>query len=527
MSVRLTLKNFRCFSDQSPVTIDISDGFTALIGQNNSGKSSLLRFIYECRGIFSMLTAGGSMLAAIEGSKFGAPPQNVSDSLEIYCNQNERPLSVTVEVRTEPGSQSQLAKAEFTSSKSDPGNWTASYWTSDHRKLEATRGTLRFAEPTTVARDDGNPLVDFAVMNSAATKLLGSMYMPAFRNILTQSGDRPYGVPLGTDFVNDWASWKMGRERRLNAKAQKIAADIREIFGLTQLEINPSEDRKTLHIVLDGKAYMLAELGAGLAQFIVTFVNVAMREPAILLIDEPESNLHPALQMRFLTGLASYVQHGVVFATHSIGLARSTAERIYSIKKNGNTSTVHPFERTPNYAEFLGEMSFSTFTELGFKHLLLVEGVTEVTTFQQFLRQLGLDHLVVVVPLGGSALISAGRDQELSELKRITSNISVIIDSERSEAGATLAGDRTAFSATCTKLSIPILVTERRATENYFTQRALQRVNDSYKQLGEFQSLKSLANHWLKSENWRIAKEMTKEELLDTDIGKFLQGIAS
>jgi predicted ATP-dependent endonuclease of OLD family len=34
--------------------------------------------------------------------------------------------------------------------------------------------------------------------------------------------------------------------------------------------------------------------------------NVAMKKPEILFFDEPELNLHPALQTKFLTALAKY-----------------------------------------------------------------------------------------------------------------------------------------------------------------------------------------------------------------------------
>src|SRR2546428_7327540 len=44
----------------------------------------------------------------------------------------------------------------------------------------------------------------------------------------------------------------------------------------------------------------------------------------------------------------------------------------------------------------VGEMSFSSFKEMGFDTILLVEGVTEVKAIQQFLRALKKDHQVVV-----------------------------------------------------------------------------------------------------------------------------------
>ena len=55
MQVDLTIKNYRCFSDQSPARLSLQSGFTAFVGMNNSGKSTLLRFLYEMRGIFTLM----------------------------------------------------------------------------------------------------------------------------------------------------------------------------------------------------------------------------------------------------------------------------------------------------------------------------------------------------------------------------------------------------------------------------------------------------------------------------------------
>ena len=52
IDVELRLRNYRCFGDE-PVRIRIKDGFTALVGTNNSGKSSLRRILYELRQLFA------------------------------------------------------------------------------------------------------------------------------------------------------------------------------------------------------------------------------------------------------------------------------------------------------------------------------------------------------------------------------------------------------------------------------------------------------------------------------------------
>ncbi|TMB64236.1 MAG: hypothetical protein E6J43_13770 [Chloroflexi bacterium] len=147
--------------------------------------------------------------------------------------------------------------------------------------------------------------------------------------------------------------------------------------------------------------YKLPEIGSGITQFILVLANAAIQEPFLILIDEPELNLHPSLQLDFLTTLGSYASGGVLYSTHSIGLARAVADRIYSVRKiSEGHSHVSIYEETPALSEFLGELNYSGYKELGFDPVLLVEGTSEVKTIQQFLRLFKTDHEIVLLPRG-------------------------------------------------------------------------------------------------------------------------------
>jgi len=63
----------------------------------------------------------------------------------------------------------------------------------------------------------------------------------------------------------------------------------------------------------------------------------------------------------------------------------------------------------------------------------------------------------------------------------------------------------------------------RRAIENYLTDAAVKKVKgDQYRALGHFELLKEVTPSWSKSESWRIAREMSIDDLQDTDLGPFL-----
>ena len=108
MEIELTIKNYRCFSDEKPARILIKPGFTAFLGINNSGKSSLLKFFYEFRNLFQQLSETGIITFAndmktirlVGGLKsqpqnFGFPGEIV-DQEEVFCNLNDRNLSIQI-----------------------------------------------------------------------------------------------------------------------------------------------------------------------------------------------------------------------------------------------------------------------------------------------------------------------------------------------------------------------------------------------------------------------------------------------
>jgi AAA domain, putative AbiEii toxin, Type IV TA system len=254
--------------------------------------------------------------------------------------------------------------------------------------------------------------------------------------------------------------------------------------------------------------------------------NAATSMPPLILIDEPETNLHPTLQIDFLLKLAQYATVGCLFSTHSVGLARSVAERIFTIQRSANGPIVRPFEATPSYSESLGELSFSSFRDMGCDRILLVEGVTDVKVVQQFLRLVEKEHSTVILPLGGDQLVTGAREMELQELRRLSQNIVALVDSERPSAGAPPAERRVKFEEVCKKVGFDVCLTERRAIENYFPDYAIKAAfGPSFAQLTPYELLGEHANGWSKSDSWKIAHHMKKSDLLSTDVGKFLERI--
>lgn len=528
MQVALTIKNYRCFPDSRPLRFEIRDGFVAFVGVNNSGKSSILKFFYEFRNLFSVLTNHNALLSLLRGGSVGFSfAESVKDPRELFCDSNDRDLNIDFSF-TSPSASSfaQPLQVSLTVRRDSSQTSLTSVTTSGNQYKPDGRSANVNPSLYLIQVFDPATTIDFREFVETLKCLASALYIGAFRNAINAGSNENYfDISVGQSFIKLWRVYKSGDVKKHNELIWRVTRDISAIFDL-DLEINPSPDDQTMQINVGGRSFKLNELGAGIAQFILVLGTVAIKRPSFVLIDEPELNLHPSLQLSFLTTLASYAQNGIVFSTHSIGLARAMADCVYAVKRiQQGESEVTPLETVPRYAEFLGELSFNGYQELGFDKILLVEGPTEVRTIQQFLRQLKKDHKIVLLQLGGSSMINGIREQELLELSRISKNISALIDSEQPSAGTPLEPSRSAFVEVCKNAGIFCHVLERRATENYLSDNAIKSIKGpSRGALGPYEKLVS-AVHWNKSENWLIARQMQLSDLAGTDLFRFLAGL--
>jgi len=531
--IRLTFRNYRGFTESDPLVLEVRSGFTAIVGRNNSGKSAAKLAFYELRNLFRDISHDLAINPSIRSvlstnGQLHVDYLGVTDIEEIFNNQNDRQLVLEMEFldAATPAeiSENSLRRVVATCQRESPRMWSLGFFGAAAPTTEI-RNFGRIGPHSVNTIHVGGRSVDCADFIKAMQVIAGARYYGPFRNAINEGAGDYYDLRVGTSFIDLWKEWKTSGVKHKSRAIDQVTEDIRRLFDFKRLEISASDNLKTLMVSVDGQPYRLNELGSGLAQFIMVLGNAATNPASILLIDEPETHLHPALQIDFLSSVARYADVGIIFSTHSIGLARSVAQQIYSIQKRDGRSLIKRFEETPNYVEFIGELSFSTFKDLGSDRVLLVEGVNDVLVVQQLLRLVGKDHTTVILPLGGDQL-ATGREAELHELTRLSNSIIALVDSERTSEAGPIGTKRQAFKDVCEKLSIPVCITDLRAIENYFPDRAVKAaLGSSYSAIGPFDALKDATKPWGKTENWKIARQLDWGEIADTDVGRFLKNI--
>jgi len=498
----ITLRNYRVFSQQNPVEFRVSSGITFLLGINNIGKSALLRAFFELRPCVSK---NALLVARDQG---GRTEMHATFRVTLDRIANRVTSGAPIELRLLQGG----AGWEIKITSRHPG---------DSYSVDALVVTTAIGKPSN----------DFATLVEEVFHQ--SLYVGSFRSSAVEASGALYDIQIGKNFVNQWDQWANGRRVEHSNQIDLLVEELRELFGFKKFAITVSEDKKHLDLKTDDGKFSLDELGDGIAHYVVVLGNAMVKRPKFIFIDEPEIGLHPRMQEVFVRALAAKAQHGLIATSHSVGLARSVADRLLTVtREESGKRRLTPFgeHREETLVQSISELGYSQYAELGGNHLLLVEGQTDLKAFREILRKFGLEQHFLIWSLNGSSSLKGKPGviaDQLGELKRLNArSYSIIFDSERTDSNMEMNADLKPFAELAIKLGYSVFPTDRHSTENYVSQAALDADPETKKckALGQFDNFKDLAApaKWDKSRNWLLFQQMKLEEFESTGLGKFI-----
>ena len=262
-----------------------------------------------------------------------------------------------------------------------------------------------------------------------------------------------------------------------------------------------------------------SQCGLGLQDVLVILFQVENNKNFLVLLEEPEDHIHPGMQRRLLEHVASKTELQFIISTHSNVFLDSTyVDHLILTRYSGKILV----EDCTSRARLLSDLGYSISDNLVSDVVVLCEGPTDVPVLQEYLRKLKVwgRFNVRVLPMGGDIM-----DQIDLEVFSERARVMALID--RDDKSSKVRGR---FVSKCNKLGIDVHWLRRYSIESYFSPRALRSV------LGEAcvesgftvdprTKLENQLGFRVKGNNRRIAKEMTLEELHDTDLMDFLLAV--
>ena len=261
------------------------------------------------------------------------------------------------------------------------------------------------------------------------------------------------------------------------------------------------------------------QCGLGLQDLLVLLYFSIEPKSQVLLIEEPESHIHPDMQRRLLLSFRNDTMKQYVLTTHSnIFLNNALVDRVFSTRFAGNIVLNDETVR----ASLLDDLGYSVADNLVSDLVVLVEGPSDVPVLEELFVKQGLyrTYEVKIWPLGGDIM-----DQV--DLSVMSERYSVIALIDRDPKSAKI---RLRFERKCKDLNIPVHRLARYSIENYFTVDALRSVFGgqipvSVTTIDPSVKLEDQIGLNVKNNNRRVARAMQLSDLAGTDLEKFMQTV--
>ncbi len=198
------------------------------------------------------------------------------------------------------------------------------------------------------------------------------------------------------------------RFQRLNDLVNEIFPEVKQITApltpqgpvrILVWTVDPASEREDL-------AVPLSESGTGIGQVLaMLYVVLTSDVPKTIIIDEPQSFLHPGATRKLIDILRHYqrVQHQYVITTHSpTAITAADPGTILLVKKEGAESVVEPIDanETRDQDLLLKEVGARLSDVFGADDILWVEGPTEEACFPLILSKVSERPLLGTKILG-------------------------------------------------------------------------------------------------------------------------------
>lgn len=358
---RISLTNFKQFENQ---TLVFKDGINALIGENNTGKTSILHAI---AGVFG-IPFGGEIRTDFP-SMLQEPPFTTRIDLEILLSSRE--WETLVRLRTIDVSQD---------SRLDNETWEEiiSYLVEQNVPLqlrltiEVISAEQRQVRYGNIPHDDLEILKSIQPILQRLPHLSENWLVQNFQSIFVNLMNNPRNVPFKPQIIFPYLGEFQTREayQGLLELQGKLRSDYRNIHirsqlfhlkkkdetafrefqtrmesnfhGVEQVDINLDHYPGTFELTLDPYKRNITLYGGGTQTFAKVFSIISLEDTNVILLDEPDAHLHASLANSFagyLKDLAESKQ--IIFTTHLPNLIDSISpDSIISMRLMGERAQI-------------------------------------------------------------------------------------------------------------------------------------------------------------------------------------------
>lgn len=489
-----SLAGYRSFGDG----VQRFDNFSKInlfIGQNNCGKSNILRFIHDIYPKFSKnisIQLGPLERHIPSGAKFMVGigfKQNGEGKYDAFDTK------IAFQYREQPSRQTQvqvLANRVFHKKQEidgiegvwfdfddnlkliEPNNWKIAFDSLDNRELFTLWNNLT---GTTGGSREQHWYPESLNRLTPSFQAVNSILIPAIRKI-GEKGSLSEGFG-GEGIIERLVRLQNPDVHNQNDrnKFESINKFLQSVTGNTAAKIEIPHERDTILVHMDGKTLPLESLGTGVHEVIILAAAATILENTVICMEEPELHLNPILQKKLVRYLLDSTNNQYFITTHSAALMDTPNAEIYHVNLENGESKIRRVTSDNHKSAVCKDLGYHPSDLLQSNCIIWVEGPSDriyLTYWINFYSSNLVEGIHYSIMFYGGRLASHLSGDDLDDmvddfisLRRLNRRSVIIIDSDRDKPRARINSTKKRLESEFNKGPGFAWITEGREIENY------------------------------------------------------------
>lgn len=267
-------------------------------------------------------------------------------------------------------------------------------------------------------------------------------------------------------------------------KFRNINNFLRHVTDNPTAEIEIPHERDTILVQLDERVLPLESLGSGIHEVIILASAATILENQVVCMEEPELHLNPILQKKLIRYLQEKTSNQYFITTHSASLMDTPGAEVYHIELRKGQSIVERASSDRRKSKVCEDLGYHPSDLLQTNCIIWVEGPSDRIYLKWWIKAInpqlieGIHYSVMFY--GGRLLshLSAAEEQHFVDdfisLRRLNQRSAILIDSDKDHSHAHINATKRRIRDEFDSGSGHAWITEGREIENYIDPNTLK-----------------------------------------------------